>query len=282
VDDPGIDMLNVASVSLVCLGVVAFLYAGLRVRPGLSLPLQRRALSFIALTGLFFAAAQAMEWAPIPVDGSVGAWPEAALALGRLAAAAGLALCVLIAARTLRASELEEVGPLRRAADIDSLTAVHNQYFFRRAASRRVTQAREYGMPLSLAVIDVDDFKAYNDAFGHEAGNTVLRLVAGVLRRSVRAEDLVARYGGEEFVVMMSCGAGEAAETMERIRLGIEDRCSPVGDEPVRRQVTVSVGVASRSEEAGTLETLIEAADRTMYRAKRSGKNRVASAGEAA
>ena len=270
-DDPGIDMLNVASVSLVCLGVVAFLYAGLRVRPGLSLPLQRRALSFIALTGLFFAAAQAMEWAPIPVDGSVGAWPEAALAL-----------CVLIAARTLRASELEEVGPLRRAADIDSLTAVHNQYFFRRAASRRVTQAREYGMPLSLAVIDVDDFKAYNDAFGHEAGNTVLRLVAGVLRRSVRAEDLVARYGGEEFVVMMSCGAGEAAETMERIRLGIEDRCSPVGDEPVRRQVTVSVGVASRSEEAGTLETLIEAADRTMYRAKRSGKNRVASAGEAA
>ena len=116
-------------------------------------------------------------------------WP------GALPPGLAAAACVILAAHFVRRSELKEVGPLRRSADIDPLTALHNQAFFRRAASRRITRAREYGPPLSLAMLDVDDFKDYNDAFGHEAGNAVLRLLAGVLRRSIRADDLVARYG---------------------------------------------------------------------------------------
>jgi diguanylate cyclase (GGDEF)-like protein len=264
-------------IGLVVAGLLAFLYAAIRVRPGLSLPLQRQALSFLALAGLFLAAAQAPHalFRPGDVPGIyLVSW---SLAAGVLAAA-----CMILTAHFLRRSELNEVGPLRRSADIDPLTALHNQAFFRRAAARRITQAREYGLPLSLAMLDIDDFKEYNDAFGHEAGNAVLRILAGVLRRSVRADDLVARYGGEEFVVLLGGPLDEIEEAMERIRLQVEDRCSPVGENPVRRQVTVSAGVAALTDRAQTLEELIEAADEAMYRAKRAGKNRVAATTEEA
>jgi diguanylate cyclase (GGDEF)-like protein len=246
----------------------------------MSLPLQRRALSFLALAALFLAVAQALHTlgALLRPGDSPGMYLVAlSLAAGVIAAA-----CLILAAHFLRKSELDEVGPLRRTADIDPLTSLHNQAFFRRAASRRITQAREYGLPLSLAMLDIDDFKEYNDAFGHEAGNAVLRVLAGILRRSVRADDLVARYGGEEFVVLLGGGLHEIEEVMERIRLLVEDRCSPGGDSRVRRQVTVSAGVAALTENVQTLEELIEAADEAMYQAKRAGKNRVVGSVEAA
>ena len=271
---------GLVGIGLLVAGLLAFLYAAIRVRPGLSLPLQRHALSFLALAGIFLAAAQAphalgeLLWSGDIPGIYLASW---SIATGVLAAS-----CVILAAHFLRRSELNEVGPLRRSADIDPLTALHNQAFFRRAATRRVTQAREYGLPLSLAMLDIDDFKEYNDTFGHEAGNAVLRILAGVLRRSVRADDLVARYGGEEFVVLLGGRPGEVEEAMERIRLQVENRCSPVGESPVRRQVTVSVGVAALTESVQTLEALIEAADEAMYRAKRAGKNRVASTAEEA
>ncbi len=267
-------------IGLVVAGLLAFLYAAIRVRPGLSLPLQRRGLSFLALAGLFLAAAQA----PYALGALFwrGDVPGIYLVSWSLAAGVLAAACMILTAHFLRRSELNEVGPLRRSADIDPLTALHNQAFFRRAAARRITQAREYGLPLSLAMLDIDDFKDYNDAFGHESGNAVLRILAGVLRRSVRADDLVARYGGEEFVVLLGGHLEEVEEAMERIRLQVEDRCSPVGDSPVRRQVTVSAGVAALTDTVQTLEELIEAADEAMYRAKRAGKNRVAAAAEEA
>ncbi len=264
-------------IGLVVAGLLAFLYAAVRVRPGLSLPLQRRALSFLALAGFFLAAAQAPHalFRPGDVPGIyLVSW---SLAAGVLAAA-----CMILTAHFLRRSELNEVGPLRRSADIDPLTALHNQAFFRRAAARRITQAREYGMPLSLAMLDIDDFKEYNDAFGHEAGNAVLRVLAGILRRSVRADDLVARYGGEEFVVLLGGRPQDVEEVMERIRLQVEAHCSPGVDGLVRRQVTVSVGVAVLTDAVQSLEELIETADEAMYRAKRAGKNRVAGSVEAA
>ena len=258
-------------------GLLAFLYALARVRPGLSLPLQRRALSFLAMAGFFLAAAEAPHALLRPGD-----LPDIYLRSWSLAAGVLAASSVILAAHFLRRSELSEVGPLRRSADVDPLTALHNQAFFRRAAARRITQAREYGLPLSLAMLDIDDFKNYNDAFGHEAGNAVLRILAGVLRRSVRADDLVARYGGEEFVVLLGGRPGDVEEAVERIRLQVEDRCSPRGGSPVRRQVTVSAGVAALTEDVQTLEELIEAADEAMYRAKRTGKNRVSVAAEEA
>ena len=106
-------------------------------------------------------------------------------------------------------------------------------------------------------MLDVDNFKEYNDLFGHEAGNAVLRHVAGVLRRSVRADDLVARYGGEEFVALLNSSSKDAEDTLERTRERIDEaRYSVDGEDPMRRQVTVSIGVASLSERVRTLEEL--------------------------
>lgn len=250
-------------------GVYTAVYAVSRVRPGLSLHLQRRAMVSLALVGAFFATAQILY-----VQGELlSANPGTYLTLGYFAAAVAAAVCLFAAGYLLRRSELVEVGPLRRSADLDPLTSLYNQPFFRRAASRRIAQARRHGIPLSLAMIDVDDFKAYNDRFGHEAGNAVLRRVAGVLRRSVRADDLVARYGGEEFVMLLNSEPKEAEAALERIRAQIEARCSP--DSPVGRQITVSIGITALEEGEQTLEQLIEASDEAMYRAKREGKNRV-------
>lgn len=256
-------------------GVFASLYLILRVIPGLSLPLQRRAFSFLALIGLLVAGAQVLLAFADPLS------PGEPLQLTSLAAQAAVPACLLVAGLLVRRSEIEEVGPLRRSADQDPLTVLPNQAFFRRAASRRVALASRHGVPLSLAMLDIDDFKEYNDLFGHEAGNAVLVRVAGVLRRSARADDLVARYGGEEFMMLLNSGQEDAEEALERIRAGIEARCSPT-DGQMSRQVTVSAGVASLAGEPRTLEELIEAADEAMYHAKRTGKNRVVGANEAA
>lgn len=272
------DMLEVGFGLLAAIaGIFAAVYVVARVRPGLSLNLQRRAMIFLALVGSFFASAQLLYVlgellsTDIEPEGDPGTYLE----LGYFAAGVVVAVCLVAAGYLLRRSELVEVGPLRRSADLDPLTALYNQPFFRRAASRRIAQAERHDIPLSLAMIDVDDFKSYNDRFGHESGNTVLRRVAGVLRRSVRADDLVARYGGEEFVMLLNSEPGESEDALERIRSQIEARCSPDG--LVHRQVTVSIGITALADQSRTLEELIDSADEAMYRAKRSGKNRVIS-----
>jgi diguanylate cyclase (GGDEF)-like protein len=259
-------------------GIYAALYVASRVRPGLSLHLQRRALSFLVLAGLLFALAQLLYALGAMVSPNQ---PDTYLVLGQFAAGTALAGCLIVVGSLLRRSELDEVGPLRRSADLDPLTALYNQPFFRRAASRRLAQAKRYGVPLSLAMLDVDNFKAYNDFFGHEAGNAALRCVAGVLRRSARADDLVARYGGEEFVMLLNSEPREAEEALERIRSQIAGRCSPGGD-LLPQQVTVSIGVATLSDHTPTLERLIKAADEAIYNAKKAGKNRVVGSEEVA
>src|SRR5215217_5152773 len=122
---------------------------------------------------------------------------------------------------------------------------------------------------------NVDDFKAYNDRYGHEGGDRVLRCVADVLRESTRAEDLIGRYGGEEFVLLMSSEMEDAVEVGNRIRQAVERECTPERDASLKRSITVSLGIVPRTEDTQTLEQLIGAADRQMYRAKRAGKNRL-------
>lgn len=122
--------------------------------------------------------------------------------------------------------------------------------------------------------MDIDDFKPYNDAFGHGVGDQALICIAEALRRSARADDIVARYGGEEFVLLMN-GDLEAATLAERIRSVVERRCSPESESLVKRQLTISLGVASLVSGTVNLADLLRAADEEMYRAKRAGKNRV-------
>ena len=171
--------------------------------------------------------------------------------------------------------EREEIQPLRRSAEVDSLTGVGSRSFFERAARRRVEQAMKNGTPLSCVLLDVDDFKAYNDAYGHEAGDEVLRGVAKIIRESARADDLIGRYGGEEFVLLVNDDAEGALEVAERIREAVRRECVPATENPLERPITVSLGVVSLSEETWSLERLVAMADAEMYRSKKTGKDRV-------
>jgi diguanylate cyclase (GGDEF)-like protein len=171
--------------------------------------------------------------------------------------------------------EREEISPLRRSADVDELTGLGSRSFFERAAGRRVEQARSQGMPLACILLDVDDFKAYNDSHGHGAGDEILRCVARILRESARADDLVGRYGGEEFVLLVNGEVGGACEVAERIREAVQTACLPQDENSLERPTTVSLGVVPLSEETKSLDRLIAMADAEMYRSKKTGKNRV-------
>jgi two-component system cell cycle response regulator len=171
--------------------------------------------------------------------------------------------------------EREEIQPLRRSANLDGLTGLGSRSYFERAARRRVEQAMENGTALSCVLLDVDDFKAYNDGHGHDAGDEILRCVARIMRESARADDLISRYGGEEFVVLVNNDAEGALEVAERIREAVERECVPAIEFPLERPITVSLGVVSLSDETKSLERLIAMADAQMYRSKKTGKNRV-------
>ena len=170
-------------------------------------------------------------------------------------------------------AERHEVFLLKRSAYTDELTGLRNRAIFRRAAARRVELSKSNDLPLACLLVDVDDFKSYNDRFGHEAGDRALRCVGRALGAAARADDLVARYGGEEFMVVVNADPETAAEVAERVRADVEAFCGPGQDPTIKRLLTVSIGVASMTGGTATLEELVEAADRQMYRAKRAGKN---------
>jgi diguanylate cyclase (GGDEF)-like protein len=177
---------------------------------------------------------------------------------------------------------LEERNRLfERLSSQDTLTGLANRRRFDavlRHEWRRATRARE---PVSLLFCDIDDFKAFNDSYGHQAGDETLRAVARAMDQTLhRPADLAARYGGEEFVALLVATEAEGARTLaERLRaevagLGIEHRASTVAP-----FLTVSLGVAtSVPHSASRPERLLERADQALYSAKRLGRNRVVSA----
>jgi diguanylate cyclase (GGDEF)-like protein len=119
-------------------------------------------------------------------------------------------------------------------------------------------------------MVDVDEFKKYNDAFGHPAGDEVLKRVAAILLHSTRSIDCTARYGGEEFAVLLTDTAGEVAEEVaERIRSRVAAQEFP------GRKITVSIGIADFPEHGQSAEEVISSADEALYAAKRAGRNKV-------
>lgn len=264
------------TVSIMVGTVVFFLVQ--RLIPGFGFLLQRRALRFILAAVLFFLAAQILAL----VETVFAPAPATSLTVTLLEDLAEVVVIVLaaLAAVILYRSERQDIASLRRAADLDELTALSSRAFFRRAAKRRLTLSQENGLPLACIVLDIDDFKPYNDEFGHEAGDRALVCVARAMQDLARADDHTARQGGEEFVVLMNGSLQDAVTVAERIRLRVEEACSPGRDEGLLRQITVSLGVARLSDKANTLEGLLDAADQEMYRAKRAGKNRAFAAGQ--
>ena len=161
---------------------------------------------------------------------------------------------------------------LQTQSATDALTGVKNRRAFDRALQEELARAERHEAPLSLLLIDVDEFKAYNDEFGHLAGDEALQDVARILTAHIRPFDLVARYGGEEFAVILPHTAARAAVAIgERLRRAVETTTSS------RRPITISVG-ASTTEREEDCTALIAAADQALYRVKVGGRNRVSHA----
>ncbi|WP_236033586.1 sensor domain-containing diguanylate cyclase [Belnapia mucosa] len=174
---------------------------------------------------------------------------------------------------------------LDRLARLDGLTGVANRRSFDEAIGREWARCMEAGMPLSVILVDVDRFKAFNDHYGHPEGDACLRVVAATVGATIRrAADLVARYGGEEFAVLLPETEMEGAHAVaERLRAEVEALALPhAGCLEEGGMVTVSVGVATiqpaSCRAARGPEALIGAADRALYAAKQAGRNQVCQA----
>ncbi len=157
----------------------------------------------------------------------------------------------------------------------DSITNLWNHGFFQEKLTEEIKTAEKLHSPLSLAMLDIDDFKKLNDMYGHQHGDVILREVAQILRDSSRDADYVCRYGGEEFTLILKQTSKEQSiEIAERLRKKISSHPFPSTSEDHKLRVTVSIGLASYPDDAITKKELIANADRAMYIAKFSGKNK--------
>ena len=168
-------------------------------------------------------------------------------------------------------------------AILDRLTGTHNREYFMKRFVQEVERSTRYQLLLSLLMVDIDNFKAVNDALGHPQGDAVLKIIARLIRKEVRAIDLVGRYGGEEFIIMLpETGYGDettnptgALIVAERIRKAVDEEFKGL-QKPLN--LSVSLGVAMRrypEDREASYKELIRLSDEQLYRAKTSGKNKV-------
>jgi diguanylate cyclase (GGDEF)-like protein len=162
---------------------------------------------------------------------------------------------------------------LRSGSERDPLTDLYNRRHLEISLHRELARAQRHGFPVSLIMLDVDHFKAYNDANGHDAGDEVLRNVAHVLKRHTRAEDVACRYGGEEFLLVLpGCSVDDAYSKAEAIREAIA-QLHVVSRGIALPRITASLGIACYPEDGGRMEDLVAAADAALYQAKSKGRN---------
>jgi diguanylate cyclase (GGDEF)-like protein len=154
---------------------------------------------------------------------------------------------------------------LRWLAARDPLTGLINRGFFDERMQAEVSRTNRTGRLLSVAMIDIDHFKRFNDDFGHIVGDEVLKVLAGIFQKSLRKSDLIARYGGEEFIVLFPETPAEfAVLTADRLRVSVE-----------QSTVTVSIGISELPTDGKDMRTVIDMADNRLYEAKHAGRNRV-------
>jgi diguanylate cyclase (GGDEF)-like protein len=169
---------------------------------------------------------------------------------------------------------------LQRLLSTDSLTGIANRRHFDHTLAREWRRCARAGAPLSLLMLDVDYFKAYNDSLGHQRGDDCLRQVAALLTLVARRPgDLAARYGGEEFACLLPATDNTGALAVaELLKDRIDKAKIPHPDSPLGEMLTISIGVATARPPAESREWLVESADRLLYEAKKAGRNRMVSA----
>lgn len=171
---------------------------------------------------------------------------------------------------------MRELDAIRSESMTDALTGVANRKSFDMTLDQEIAKAKSTGLPLCFCMIDIDHFKRYNDTFGHQAGDMVLKMVAGLFKNEVRNCDHVARYGGEEFVLILpDTSPAVAIEVAERIRRSLMKKefiSRSTGASMGKITISAGIGIFKPEDSA---ESLIERADTCLYAAKGSGRNRV-------
>jgi len=234
-----------------------------------------------AITGtdLLRQITQAFEELPVIIVTGHGSI-EAAVASMQAGAADFVTKPVPSVVLHIRIQKVLEHTHTRRLASTDGLTELYNHRTFQGRLAQEVDRANRYARPLSLVMIDVDDFKSYNDMYGHPQGDTALRELARLLREASRTSDIVARYGGEEFAIILPETDCENAQKIgDRLREQVELYPFPGEERLPRGAFTISVGVATHTR-TDTKEALLQSADAALYKAKRAGRNRVCVAGK--
>jgi len=159
------------------------------------------------------------------------------------------------------------------ASETDELTGLYNMRGFGNIVDREFMQSERYSRPFALLMIDCDNLKEVNDKYGHEGGNKLLRHLVKIVQDILRNTDVMARYGGDEFVVLLPETNGKGGlELSERLREAVAKTPVEIQDKAVA--TTISVGITSYPDDGGSVVALLEKADKAMYRAKTSGKNR--------
>ena len=179
--------------------------------------------------------------------------------------------CSLVGYRLTRKVQRQN-RQLDELSRIDVLTGLDSRRHWQERAERLLQRRHSGGEAVTLLMVDVDHFKQVNDCHGHAVGDDVLRMIAAVVRRSIRPGDHAGRYGGDEFGIVLRGDAVEAIEVAERIRRGVEALALP---QLPQVACSVSLGLAEASEGDVTLRDWVESADRALYRAKSAGRNRV-------
>jgi diguanylate cyclase (GGDEF)-like protein len=175
-------------------------------------------------------------------------------------------------------SARRELRITQELSTIDDLTQLYNRREMERLLAADMNHAERHGRQLSVAMIDIDHFKQVNDRYGHPVGDEVLRQVARLMVTTLRSSDRPARYGGEEFLLILPDTAGDDLEALlERLRRCCEGHVFAVrhGGRTLELRLTISMGTATFPTSGTTVEALIEASDRALYRAKHAGRNRI-------
>jgi diguanylate cyclase (GGDEF)-like protein len=175
---------------------------------------------------------------------------------------------------TLTISEMFK--KINNMAMTDYLTGLHNRAYFYQAGDHLLAVSKRGNYPLSLCMIDIDNFKSLNDKYGHDVGDQALIHVANIMQKTLRKSDIIVRFGGEEFIILLSnCSHDQAYETMQKITDLVYDSTF-ITNNGEKLKISISSGLTSQID---TLDKMVAKADSYMYKSKENGKNQVYSEG---